>query len=722
MAQVAKRKEWKSLGSDKEIIAENGYDDKTAAPTVDPQSKVLFTARREIFIKRRSQHNYVTKDANEDSKDVRGIPQQNSVWEVLRLESDTGVQAVHDAVESASQTPYFRKVHACVQAQPTLVDARLQPGKEDPNMDPNMKKFLDKVMPRMLHHLVQNAEVPIVGDDYMRLADEDTFVGSREDSVLKEAGNYQSVYIKDRYVTSLDWATSSKSMIAVTTIQNKTLRDRIEQSLRCESHVCLVWNFTDDQMHPQFILEAPHEIQVVRFNPTNPNIIIGGCMNGQVVEWNVQRVLDAKQAKTTKRVVQFHSEQQDVREIPPMPQPIRGHTLERDGDADISRLQPSKVSRIEASHKYAVNDICWVPDGAEFLHNGRIRHADERTKGRQFATISTDGCMFVWDLDPRNLHSDKVRKMNYQSKSGGEEVPWIPMLKFPLVRPDGTGEVLGLRLHLEGFQNNVPTYVMTCTTVDGELCVCNIAPKEDRAQQQQFHDNKPDNRVVRAMMPAHAGPVLSIRPHPQIPDIYLTCGDWGFKVWRLGLPTPILSSPNTSSKMMCAQWSPTRPAVIFIGTGDGRLQVWDLLDRSHEPGLVLPVFSDPITSLEFRPMQEKKGQSQLLSLGTKKGSLNLFTLPRSLTKGHHNERQAFRAMIDREVQRVSYFQWRWRERQKEIDRLVQDKGGEVVVEKKKEGEEENDDDDDFFVTVDTEVEFNSLVKQLEAANAEDESL
>ena len=37
----------------------------------------------------------------------------------------------------------------------------------------------------------------------------------------------------------------------------------------------------------QLLLEAPDDILCFKFMPTDPNIIAGGCINGQVVLWNI---------------------------------------------------------------------------------------------------------------------------------------------------------------------------------------------------------------------------------------------------------------------------------------------------------------------------------------------------------------------------------------------------------------------------------------------------
>ena len=42
----------------------------------------------------------------------------------------------------------------------------------------------------------------------------------------------------------------------------------------------------------QLLLEAPDDIYCFKFNPTDPNIIAGGCLNGQVVLWDISQHAD----------------------------------------------------------------------------------------------------------------------------------------------------------------------------------------------------------------------------------------------------------------------------------------------------------------------------------------------------------------------------------------------------------------------------------------------
>jgi WD40 repeat protein len=461
------------------------------------------------------------------------------------------------------------------------------------------------------------------------------------------------------------------------------LAERAQLSCLVEPSVALVWNFADP-MHPLCVLEAPSEVLAIKFNPSRPHLIVGGCMNGQILLWDISHALEAKPKQSTKtRAPQ--NQQEDVMHIPRMQPPLKGHTLEKDGDSFVSRIQPCQVSRAEFGHKRAVHDICWLPESLELDFAGKLEPGQDHN---QFASISEDGTMMIWDLRPDRL-SEKQKKMKKNKSKGGpgEDILWIPQMKWPITRPDGSGEALGLRIHLDGRVNGVPTYRMCCTTVEGEFCVCHFGPKDDKANQQTAYSEegqKKELRMVRSLATAHAGPGWSVQRHPQLPDFFLTVGDWGFKIWKLGVTYPIIASPMGEYQMLCGRWSPTRASVVVVGTSDGFIQVWDLLDRSHEPTLFHRLSSDAISVLEFKPYAEKKpvaanapanpnAINQLLVVGTKVGTFHLFDLPKVLVKGQTHELRQMKQLLDREVRRVAYFSWRWKERQKEMDRLVQEK-------------------------------------------------
>lgn len=74
-----------------------------------------------------------------------------------------------------------------------------------------------------------------------------------------------------------------------------------------------------------------------------------------------------------------------------------------------------------------------------------------------------------------------------------------------------------------------------------------------------------------------------------------------------------------------AAWSPTRPAVLYLADQSGALEVWDLLDRSHEPSIRVTLAATPIMSLSFNPLPPaasaaQQAAQQLLAVGDATGA------------------------------------------------------------------------------------------------------
>ena len=49
----------------------------------------------------------------------------------------------------------------------------------------------------------------------------------------------------------------------------------------------------------QLLLEAPEDIMCFKFCPTDPNIIAGGCISGQVVLWDISQHADRLRQSST---------------------------------------------------------------------------------------------------------------------------------------------------------------------------------------------------------------------------------------------------------------------------------------------------------------------------------------------------------------------------------------------------------------------------------------
>jgi hypothetical protein len=72
---------------------------------------------------------------------------------------------------------------------------------------------------------------------------------------------------------------------------------------------------------------------------------------------------------------------------------------------------------------------------------------------------------------------------------------------------------------------------------------------------------------------------------------------------KLCMQKPIYVSRSSESYLTTGCWSPTRPAVIYIGLIDGTIEIWDLLDHTHTASIIVTVSSCQLTSMEFWKLQ-----------------------------------------------------------------------------------------------------------------------
>ncbi|CCW60927.1 unnamed protein product [Phytomonas sp. EM1] len=681
---------WESLGSEIEIGIEN-------ATTVcrRPLITVQFEIPRRMLLQHHSaHHSFITKEASEDSRDLRGAP--NPLYQVFRGEVDEGVQAVARRFDRAIQTHYAPRVNAAVQAVPTLVNAFIHHMELPSKEDSKLMSFLNFVLPRTLHCLTQNAEVPIYTDEYILFREDEAMMGGCDDLVLLEKGNYVHAATKNRRITSISWRSSrtKDDYICIASIAPHGLEERIAEQRLCESSYALVWELTDP-MHPRYILEAPAEVQVLNFSPAFPNLIAGGGMNGQVYLWDLSLAKNASaepqapEASQSKYPSLFQeglnltlNESEGgsnslyasddagfkgVGEVPPLPSSVEGVVWKKYGDLLVPQLQPIQSSRIEMSHRRPVHDMQWLPLNVEFAFDGKQVAVEQ---SHQFITISDDGCVYVWDTRPAHLPADKLRKIKHQAQSKGVHAAiWAPLLRYPLTRADGLGELMGLRVCVGGSIGGT----FCVGTTDGELAACRMASQREQAHPSLGLAGRgpKEARVVQHVVgQAHAGPVACVQHHPLIADVCLTCGDFSFKVWRLGMDAPLYASPRLSSQVTCAAWSPVRAGIVFIGMGDGRIVVWDLLDRNNEPLLVHHLVQDAISVLTFKPLPVTRSRksTQHIVIGTTLGSFHWYVLPKILSHAPKGEAHYVRTMLEREARRVAYYGWRWTERRIEMDR------------------------------------------------------
>lgn len=88
-------------------------------------------------------------------------------------------------------------------------------------------------------------------------------------------------------------------------------------------------------------------------------------------------------------------------------------------------------------------------------------------------------------------------------------------------------------------------------------------------------------------------------------------------------PKPLLTLECGSSYLFSLAWSPSRPLVLAVGTGEGTILLYDLLSSMLSPAATIPVNGDraPLHALGFSGVE-----GALLACADVKGRVGVWNL------------------------------------------------------------------------------------------------
>jgi dynein intermediate chain 3, axonemal len=579
-----------------------------------------------------SVHNRFTdRDSIDGFEEFRPFRDPN--FELKRTQLDQEVQAANRVVDQHSQTSWFRKVEWSTQ----LTFDQMVVVNEAEADEIKLKEFLQRVSPLVELNIRRNEALDLFLDDYSQLEEEEGVGGKRGDTSLKEFQYFTHIeYSKDRRVLNISWVPETRGMVAVSVGGQESFDERADGYGVVKLSYVLVWNFSD-QILPQFVLEAPVDVSCFQFNESNRNLVAGGCVNGQVILWNVEKVMEMAQEKKVRR-----GDDKD-------------DTVKEDSDSPIvPGVRWKYISAIVDSHYGVVTSIQWLHPSIEILPSGKTEPCD-LIQRNQLITSSTDYNVCIWDIRIENPKF-QTRRMRRRKSDDDFEPFWMPILRIRMARPDTGGSLGGTGLVLMD-PENVKKFVLA--SEDGEFSMVDWA--EDVEEEEEAAERPPGRDAVKLVLPGHVRSIIHLQKSPFYDDLYLTIGDWRFALWKVGLNQPVFMSPPSSSLLTCGSFSNSRPCVVSIGTMDGRAEIWDLLDRTTEPMLSQQVCSMAVTSMMFPPVPSSVSFTQLnhhsfhlLGVGDDAGTLHIMEIPRAFFRKHTNEVVNFESFINRQVELVKY--------------------------------------------------------------------
>uniref|UniRef100_A0A8C8GYP5 WD repeat domain 63 n=1 Tax=Oncorhynchus tshawytscha TaxID=74940 RepID=A0A8C8GYP5_ONCTS len=595
---------WISLGSEQEIEEESVTDSR-------PRYRIS-RVRREfgapIFFSDRNAME--TKDGF-----IECTPYQDKNFSLKQMERHTGVQTIPNLKSSSTQTQWTYPRSMCTQYEPREFS---EEKKENCLQSEKLKNFVNSVASRFEMAIQQNEIMDVFFDDWKALSEEDSGYGRKADPHLKEYQSFTDLHFsKEKTISNINWHPTINGVIAVAVTERLSFEDRINGStkLLLNPSLILFWSFSDP-INPQLLLECPDDVFSFEFCPSDPNIIVGGCMNGQVVLWDISTHVEQLQGTRTNK---------------------------RENETPVVRY--CAVSGIENGHKAPITDIQWLPGTFEVSRMG-VPMENKNGICVQIVTCAPDCCVMFWDIRaPRVLQT-----MADQRKQKVEEKP--------LENPHGVPNTFK---HLDlTWKPLIRLQLVLSTTFcpqDGELVYTDWKLEKDNDSGRLF-SAKPSHRFI-----IHDGQVNTVRRSPFFKDIILTVGGWTFAIWKEGVTNgPIIQSSCSQKKCTVGYWSQSRPAVLFIGKEDGNIDVWDLLEKTHEPSQTQNITATQITCIKPWIVSSKQ---HLLAVSDHLGTLHILEIPWTLRSPSSNEKLSMSKYFEKEVDRLVYFEKRREMRAKE---------------------------------------------------------
>uniref|UniRef100_A0A2I3GIA6 Dynein axonemal intermediate chain 3 n=1 Tax=Nomascus leucogenys TaxID=61853 RepID=A0A2I3GIA6_NOMLE len=624
-------KPWVSLGSEKEIEEESVTESTK-------QITYMISRKRSEFgapIKFSDQNASSVKDAYIE---CTAYPDKN--FTLKQLEKDVGMQVIPQIKDISTQTK-------CVEIA-----------------------------------LQQNEIMNTFIDDWKYLAEEEGTFGDKTDTHLKEYQSFTDLHSPtEKMITCVSWHPTIYGLIAVSVAVRLSFEDRVHFSgkLLLQPSLILFWSFSDP-IHPQLMLESPDDIFCFKFCPSDPNIIAGGCINGQIVMWDITAHADRIEN------IKAGGSRSKKATLKPM------FLLEPEGNKEAMYIRHCAVYSIENEfHHIGINRM-----GSVFENRSGICC--------QLVTCSADCTICFWDIRPQKpLTPQTTEKKKEESIEIPFDVPstflhldlsWKPLTKVRLSKGETSLDHCPTKISLNEDH-------LLCKTQDKMLA----QSKTEKAEEMNPYHNlesgmadllKPiddfctkffvgteEGEVIYTdwkmekdpetgrLMPKkpvslhtiHDGTVHTIQRSPFYNDIILTVGGWNVAIWKEGVMTgPLLQSCCAPKRYTSGHWSLTRPGVFYIGREDGYIDIWDLLEKTHEPAQSQNICITMITYIKPWIFSSKQ---QFIAIADYYGTLHILEIPWTLSRPSTNEMASVNHYFEREVKHLEYVEQRKKIREQE---------------------------------------------------------
>ncbi|XP_045494443.1 dynein axonemal intermediate chain 3 [Colias croceus] len=566
-----------------------------------------------------------------------------------------------------------------------------------------------------------NTVMDMYCNDYPNLVSEQT-VDIYDTMTFEEYVCFTDVRAKDKYISCAVFHPMWSGIVAICYADGsptvmKTVSSRADPIQRAVYGInpVLIWTHIDSLL-PKLYLEAPREVKILSFCPFNENILIGGCVNGQIIIWDISNKLENVEK------IEVLSEKREKYRIA-----MKAHMDWMKNVQDNAVVQPTVLSNLVTSHYGPITSINWLSPNFTVTPQGKMVLNRPQKKSLMFFTGSDDGVILIWNLSVENVTQfegkkvkkskrvlqrplgllvdesefkvlDRVLQPCYKLKLGAAgEVSSLPLQSFAMNAPiikyiytprnTGSGRKYFKSEIVRQCDADINT-ILYCGSQHGELVQITWEGHE-------FNTGEVVNSEYAEFKFScciHDGIVASSQKNPFITHVTLTVGGKILAIWSDKLMGKPLTWKKRPYRLTAGVWSLYKPSLFFITTSEGDLEVWDLLLRSDQPIAIQTLSGNMLTGLSLHTLPLAKN---MIGVSDVNGSFRLFLDPPIFMIENPTYIGRMEATIIRELKVMqSFMEWQdeWMRNNPQILLEMKRKEGDLLAlkeeEKRKQREEE----------------------------------
>ncbi|VEN44432.1 unnamed protein product [Callosobruchus maculatus] len=581
----------------------------------------------------------------------------------------------------------------------------------------NIQVFTEEHYEDLSDVLTVNGALNLYSDDFANLVNNPKFAKAVAKEEVKEYMSFMDVHMcKGKMIADAVWHPMWTGIVAVayadaapSIFYSGHNQDDVVMKAVHGVNPVLMWSCLD-ALKPRLILETPREVHKLSFCNFDPNILVGGCSNGQVILWDIRNKLE----KVEELEVLTNAQQRYRAQM---------HSLMgwMKNIHNISIVRPTVVSDLRNSHKGPVTGITWISPHHEFSKLGNLSALEDDEISMQFLTSSEDGTVCIWDLlkkptiQPGGFKPRKLKRLKRKPSALIAEVsPYAPLhlnlkpiYRVNLIKGDKQNRNVGIAsssgklnivkyaevrpeknkkrsLHERVIYRPVldprrdsewkPETKLHCGTMEGDYIYMRWEGKDYESGEVVNSELS----KIESYSKCHDGPVNTCKICEKSP-VTLTVGGKVIALWREDFPNrPVLWRRYRHNMFTTGEWDIFQPSRFMVEIMNGDVESWSLHNNSKYPTFHLIFSSGYLTTTAIHPRPLKK---LICGAGDKQGVFRLFFLPQDTSESEGDKVKDFENFINREVNRKKKFlawQEEWNKKNESFLKLRQEQERELM--------------------------------------------